>query len=260
MRGAIAGLVVLAAGVAGALGQGVEACPRGDLGFEDAIFPSAIKGVPYTATMVAVREQRLIDGNVIQRAMRTQQARSSTGSTRTEYGRGCLPGEDGAMHLSTYVSLWDVERGVTSTWYVNNAMPKQVMEFPRSSMATTPHVTTAEEKAAEELRMKLNRLQQIPPSEYKQADLGMRNIAGVEARGMKITRTIPAGEEGNTLPLVVVTERWYSDKMKMTMMQSTDDPRTGKRTAELEDVVLGEPDAKLFAVPEGYVLRERKPQ
>jgi hypothetical protein len=39
----------------------------------------------------------------------------------------------------------------------------------------------------------------------------------------------------------------------------TDDPRQGKGTYEVEEVKLGEPDAALFAPPEGYAIHDVKP-
>ena len=48
--------------------------------------------------------------------------------------------------------------------------------------------------------------------------LGKQVIEGVEAEGTRVTRTIPAGEIGNTLPIYVVDENWYSRELQMPVM------------------------------------------
>ena len=38
------------------------------------------------------------------------------------------------------------------------------------------------------------------------------------------------------------------------------DPRTGKKTEEVEELSLSEPDPSLFALPEGYAVKDIPPQ
>jgi len=107
-------------------------------------------------------------------------------------------------------------------------------------------------------RRKEMQLMQPPRSEFKTEDLGTKTIAGIEAHGSRTTRTIPAGEEGNEVPLVTVQEIWRSQKLGLTLMGTMDDPRSGRRTYEVEEFTEGEPDASLFTPPEGYRVEYRK--
>ena len=93
----------------------------------------------------------------------------------------------------------------------------------------------------------------------QQEKLGAKPIAGVYAEGTRTTTTYPVGYFGNDQPLVVVMERWMSPDLRMEVMSTTDDPRTGVRTVELTDIERGEPDAGLFQVPAGYTVKEQNP-
>ena len=88
----------------------------------------------------------------------------------------------------------------------------------------------------------------------------MRTIAGVEAHGSRITRTIPAGEEGNELPLAVVDEKWFSLDLGCFLSVISDDPRHGRTTFEIQELSRTEPDASLFLPPPGYTIEDRNPQ
>jgi hypothetical protein len=79
------------------------------------------------------------------------------------------------------------------------------------------------------------------------------------AAGSRTVRTIPAGEEGNELPLQIVDETWSSKDMRLTLMMIRDDPRRGRTTVEYEDLNTSEPDPALFAVPAGYKVQEPRP-
>jgi hypothetical protein len=73
-------------------------------------------------------------------------------------------------------------------------------------------------------------------------------------------RTIPAGKEGNNQPIVITTETWRSNELKLVVRRITNDPRIGISTMELTDIQQGEPDPALFQVPEGYTVKDQFPQ
>jgi len=98
------------------------------------------------------------------------------------------------------------------------------------------------------------------PIKQQSEDLGIRTINGVEAKGTRMTRVIPAGRDGNDQPLTITSEWWRSEELGIMVMSVNDDPRTGTITMELTDLERGEPDAALFQVPEGYTVKDRTPQ
>jgi hypothetical protein len=92
-------------------------------------------------------------------------------------------------------------------------------------------------------------LRQSPPP---REDLGTAMIQGLEAHGYRTTRTIPIGEVGNDEPIVTTQEYWVAPGFERPVREISDDPRSGKRTRELANLTLSEPDLTTFQPPEGY--------
>jgi hypothetical protein len=79
------------------------------------------------------------------------------------------------------------------------------------------------------------------------------------AEGTRITRTIPAGAIGNEKPIVIVTERWYSNDLQTVVMTKRSDPRMGETTFTLTNIQRSEPDPALFQVPADYSVVAGRP-
>lgn len=93
-------------------------------------------------------------------------------------------------------------------------------------------------------------------SRKKTESLGKRVVEGVEAEGIRTTNTIPAGEIGNTLPIQVVDETWYSRELQVTVMTRHHDPRSGENVFRLTNINRSEPSRSLFELPAGYTIVE----
>ena len=87
-------------------------------------------------------------------------------------------------------------------------------------------------------------------------DLGSQTIEGVKAEGTRSTITIPAGKVGNDKPLVIVSERWVSPELGLTLLSRHSDPRLGTTTYRLTGIDRREPPAALFETPPGYTVEE----
>lgn len=57
---------------------------------------------------------------------------------------------------------------------------------------------------------------------------------------------IEAGAIGNDTPILVRREYGYSPQLSLNIVSKLQDPRVGTQNFEVSDIVLGEPDAKLF--------------
>lgn len=97
------------------------------------------------------------------------------------------------------------------------------------------------------------------PKNSKKESLGTQTIEGVEAEGMRITTTIPAGEIGNEQPIEMVFEKWYSPELQTVIMSKHSDPRSGENTYRLTNINRTEPSHSLFEVPSDYTLQEGGP-
>jgi len=224
------------------------------------------KSEPFSATVKLSFEQKLADGNAIHRVGVTRQARDSAGRTMTERQQGCVLGADGQMHERRSVSVNDPVARTSMNWQVGgDDQPKVVHVFhtpdrpvrPATQPAARPQ-PTPEELERQQKMMEVAKVQQAKQrSETRTEDLGVRDFNGVSAHGRRTTRTIPAGEEGNDQPLVVIDETWRSNELGLVMMAINDDPRRGRTVNEYEELNRGEPDPSLFAPPAGYTVEEQ---
>lgn len=246
-----------------------------------------VKSAPYSATATTERVQTLNDGNQIVRKNESKLYRDSEGRTRTEQTLetiGKWTADGAAKQLITIndpVAGWSVsldprartahknvyalQKPATVEWHegfkVNGrAVTQAEFEALKEKMGTKP----APDKAA---------LQIIPSKESKPwelqvgisgdprlklENLGKQVIEGIEVVGTRSTYTIPIGEIGNTLPIEVVEETWYSPELQLMVLTKSRDPRSGETSYRLTNLNRSEPDRTLFEVPADYIVRENK--
>jgi len=92
-------------------------------------------------------------------------------------------------------------------------------------------------------------------------NLGSQNVAGLETVGTRETRLIETASIGNEAPLLEKKEFWYSPDLGINLITRRQDPRfSSQQNFEVNNIQLGEPDAKLFEPPAGFrILDLRKP-
>jgi hypothetical protein len=204
---------------------------------------------PYTAIRKTTRVQKLADGTTITHENTVKEARDSRGRTYHESRPEVVPGGDGDAPNFVFVTVHDPVNRVNISW---NSRSKEatVNHFPDASQ-----VRRAEAPPAKNFPSTPTVRAEMPRPETE--DLGIKTINGLEAKGMRTTRVIPAGSEGNDQPLTVINEAWFAKALGVPVMTINDDPRTGTSTMELTEIEPGEPDAALFQVPEGYTVRDR---
>ena len=82
--------------------------------------------------------------------------------------------------------------------------------------------------------------------------LGERLINGVETVGTLVTHVIPSQMIGNDQPIAMKVETWYSPVLGVNLITKREDPRSGSQTFELSEIMIGDPGAGYFKVPDGY--------
>jgi hypothetical protein len=253
-----------------------------------------VKGAPYSATATTETIQTLSDGNQIIRKNESKLYRDSEGRTRTEQtletiGKWAAGGE---AQQSIFIN--DSVAGVSYSLDPRTHTAHKTVYPQKKRLVLTPNgpngtfmingqtVTQAEYEAAAEKKLKaheemlakerkeassapdpktkLEMLQQgkMGTGQRKTESLGTQTIEGVSAEGTRSTITIPAGEIGNTLPIEVVDETWYSPELQINVMTKHRDPRSGETTYRLTNLSRSEPDRSLFEVPAGYAVQEGK--
>nr|WP_315475471.1 hypothetical protein [uncultured Undibacterium sp.] len=86
--------------------------------------------------------------------------------------------------------------------------------------------------------------------------LGNKDFDGVKAEGKQSSFEIPAGEIGNTNPIVVSDETWFSPDLQITVYSKHSDPRSGDRIYRLNNIKRDDVAASMFAVPSDYKMRD----
>jgi hypothetical protein len=91
-------------------------------------------------------------------------------------------------------------------------------------------------------------------------DLGTRTISGIETVGTRDASKMNAGVMGSDQPFSTWREFWQSPQIGVNLSSEVVNPSVGKQVFTLTDVNLAEPDPKLFELPEGFdVVDRRKP-
>ena len=93
-----------------------------------------------------------------------------------------------------------------------------------------------------------------PPSEFtKDEDLGVHEVEGVAARGIRQTQTVV--DETTGKDVVIIDEYWYSQDLRINLMIKHSDPRRGSTTLTVTKIAQSAPDRSFFEIPEGYKPR-----
>jgi hypothetical protein len=89
-------------------------------------------------------------------------------------------------------------------------------------------------------------------------DLGNQLVAGVETTGTRDRVTYNPGLFGNDRKLTIEREFWFSPKLGFNLFSKRSDPRIGTQTFTATNLILSEPDSKLFDLPEGFKIVDRR--
>jgi hypothetical protein len=213
----------------------------------------SVAGAPLSGTVIVTRDTTLADGNKIHHESQAKVYRDSQGRVRRELGVDLVTPATGSVKRNLVVIV-DPTAGKR---YVLNPDNKTAREMPA-------HGARHGENAAMGHTMGGTDGPGGPagaggPGAVTKEQLGTKTVNGVQAEGVRVTRTIAAGAIGNDKPIIVVTERWYSPDLQIAVMTVHTDPMMGTVTTKLVNVTRGEPDAALFQVPTDYTVEAGKP-
>jgi len=202
------------------------------------IFVTPIPNVPFTAVVQVERSFVQPDGSVQTAKTVRQIARDSHGRIYNET-RTLIPVSSKETPQLRRILLYDPQTRVSTMldakqqtfWTMTLRRPPATV--PPTLLEATPAGPT------------------LPPSEFaKKEDLGIQEVGGIPAHGIREMQTIPA--EGNGKQIVVTDEYWYSDDLRINLMIKHNDPRTGSATLTVAGVERTEPDAAMFEIPSNY--------
>jgi hypothetical protein len=190
-----------------------------------------LSGAPYSAQVTFEHTQTLPDGNLIDQKNMATVYRDSQGRTRLEETR---PSNSG--NPQQIIRITDPVAGVA---YVLDPAKKTAHRF------TLPPAKT--ETSRDSFRARSN-------ANVTSQNLGSNTVNGMFVEGTQTTRTIAAGQMGNTAPIQITATRWYSSELSVDVSTETNDPQHGKSTTALTNISRGEPASTLFEVPSDYTV------
>jgi len=218
-----------------------------------------VKGAPYSAQAVNETVRVLADGNRITNSNSQTLYRDSQGRERREQVSG---GTVRSIHIS------DPVEGVSYTLEPQSKIARKnssqkVITFTSDAGGGggTPSVgyaftTSSSSASGERFEVEGGQVNALSKAmESKEEKLPSQTIEGVFAEGTRTTMTLPAGSIGNEQPIVTVNERWYSPELKVVVMTTRSDPRSGTTTYKLTNINRSEPATTLFQVPPDYTVK-----
>jgi hypothetical protein len=190
-----------------------------------------VAGAPYSGQVTFEHTQTLSDGNLIDQKSTATVYRDSQGRTRLEDTR---PSNSG--NPQQIIRITDP---VAHVAYVLDPAKKTAHRF------TLPSAKAGTSQPSFRAGSNVNVTSQ---------DLGSNTVNSMLVQGKQTTRTIPAGQLGNTAPMQITTTRWYSPELSVDVSTETNDPQHGKSTTSLTNISRDEPASTLFEVPSDYTV------
>jgi hypothetical protein len=207
-----------------------------------------VTGEPFTAASTSSSVDKLADGTTITHNSTSTEARDAEG--RTEHAT-TTTGTSGPV---TRTSVFDPVAHTLTDWSSTSTVATQI-ELPTNppggrgpGAGGPPPGGPGQGGRGGQGRVK---------PQVVTVDLTPKLIAGVNATGTKTTVTIPVGAEGNDKPLVSTREVWKSSALRIVLLEISDSPRDGFHKMEVTSLSQGTPDASLFAVPQGYTVKQQ---
>ena len=107
-----------------------------------------------------------------------------------------------------------------------------------------------------------NRLQSGPlkngKGSFLHEDLGGSTFAGMPVHNYRDTTTLNTGVLGNDAPMATIREFSYSSDLGFNLASSLDSAQVGHQVFTVTDLNTNEPDPKVFEVPDGYRIVDRR--
>jgi hypothetical protein len=239
-----------------------------------------VEQAPYSAEIITETTQMLADGNRISHRASARVARDSRGRERREHEGTFFIGGLAAQNRQALVTIMDPVSDTAVTLDAERQVATRLLLRPRAA------TTLAAAGASVAMSVQAVPVQSDDPgrpvstgggfqwsgataaspttasfgpaasTNARTEALGTQVIEGVKTEGLRTTVTLPAGSIGNDLPIVIVSERWYSPELQTVVTSRRSDPRFGETVFRLVNLVRAEPPADLFEIPAGYQIEE----
>ncbi len=203
------------------------------------IFVTPVPGAPFSATVDIVSTQVLPNGATVTRTTLNHIARDSAGRIYNERRRMVPITFKGDPPL-TSGHIYDPSTRVSIYTDPYTRLARQTILPPPRDPSANPNQPRVTPNTTE-------------------SDLGNQLVSGVEMKGIRKTRVVPAAVSETGKDVVITDEYWYSPELSIYMLIKHDDARTGTQLVAITNVDRHEPDATHFTVPPNYKLVDETP-
>jgi hypothetical protein len=194
-----------------------------------------VTGKPILANIKIVRTENLAGGNMISNTTTGTYARGSDGSTYRDVKFTAIGPWAGSGKAQEFTYIRNVAKG---TQYIVNVPKGTYQAFPIRQHGSS-HPEKKDQPNGPDSANEV--VTDNPNATY--TDPATNTSYPVDDR--KVTRTIPAGAIGNTMPIVITNERLYSAALDLLLEETHTDPRFGTTTYQLSNIAQS-PAASLF--------------
>jgi hypothetical protein len=203
------------------------------------IFVTPVPNAPFSAVVNVERSIVRKDGTLLELKSFRQIGRDTRGRIHNERRILVPASSDGTPQL-THIHLYDPQTRISTQINIaKKTFWTQTMNHPPST--EPPSIRFASPAGAN------------PPNDFtRQEDLGIHEIEGISAHGIREVQTLPADNSDAGKEITITDEYWYSDELRINLIVKYSDPRTGTVTMTVTQINRTEPDAALFEIPEGY--------
>jgi hypothetical protein len=232
-----------------------------------------VTGAPYSAQIVTESVQPFADGNAITHTSTSSVWRDSQGRTRREQNINVIGPSQASGAAIQFITIDDPVAGVHYTLNPNKmiatqlstsgtmsgaageVLPKKIIPSDGSNVSVTYFSSGDGAVGAGGRGGNITVVPgQVSPTNVTTESLGADTMQGLSVLGTRVTRTIPAGQIGNAQPILIITDKWYSQDLQIEVKTVHSDPRTGTTTTTVTNLSRNEPNPSLFTVPPGYVV------
>lgn len=216
------------------------------LGFEEMHPGKVVTGAPYSAVRTTETTQTLADGTTINRKVQGNVFRDSQGRLRRETTMPAIGPLAANGQPKTFIVIHDPVAGASYELH-----PDQ-----KSAVQLRGHGGARKSPDGLQGKFEAHLQEEIANGTIKKEDLGTQTISGLSTQGTRYTRTIPAGQIGNSKPIAITSEVWYSPDLQIVVKSTHNDPRFGTTTYTVSNIQRQEQAASLFAVPADYAVTQ----
>jgi hypothetical protein len=239
-------------------------------------YSKPVTGAPYSAQIVTESVQPFPDGNSITHTSTSTVYRDAQGRTRREQNINLVGPSQVSGSPIQFITIDDPVAGVRYTLnpskmtasQINSSgtmsatageiLPKKIIPADGGDVSITYFSSGDAAYAAGGRGGSISVLPGVPgetsPSNVTTESLGADTMQGLSVLGTRVTRTIPAGQIGNAQPILIITDKWYSQDLQIEVKTVHSDPRTGTTTTTVTNLSRNEPNPSLFTVPPGYTI------